>query len=81
MLTLTFHACDPNPHSSFEEQWGSQLGLTQEQQADEDYESDQIESERLGFCELLFDENTEFDFEHESDLNRWTETCEPEIVG
>jgi hypothetical protein len=78
--SLTIHVCDPSPYSSFEEQWGAQLGEAQARQADEDWEVDQLESERVEFCDLLSDPDFEPDLEHEADLVRFTDACEPEIV-
>jgi hypothetical protein len=80
MPVLTIHVCDPTPYSSFEEQWGAQLGEAQARQADEDWEADQLETERQQFCELLGDPDFEPDLADEPNLERWTETCEPEIV-
>lgn len=74
------HVCDPSPYSSFEEQWGAQLGEQQARQADEDWEADQLEAERLEFLGLLNDPDFEADLEHEAAFACWMELCEPEIV-
>jgi len=77
--TLTIHVCDPSPYSSFEEQWGAQLGLQQERQAEADFEADLAEQERSQFVEMLGDPDFELDLEHEADLARFTEIEEPEV--
>lgn len=77
-MTVTLHVCDPSPYSSFEEQWGAQLGEQQAQQADEDFEADQLETERVEFCDLLKDPDFEPDFEHEADFVRWTAPIDSE---
>lgn len=50
---VTLHVCDHPGFSSFEEQWGHQLGLAQEAQADQDFLDDLREENRLLACELL----------------------------
>jgi hypothetical protein len=78
-MRVSAFVCDPSPHSSFEEQWGAQFGEAQERQAEADYEDDRLEEERTLFLDALFDPDFEPDLEHETDLERWTETQEPEV--
>lgn len=80
MSKLTIHVCDPSPHSSFEEQWGAQVGAEQERLAEQDHESDRVEAERIQFMELLNELEYEPDLEDEDMLEKWTETQEPEII-
>ena len=81
-MSVTIFVCDPSPeYSSFEEQWGAQLGASQERQAEADHESDCLEEERAIFLDALADPDFEPDLEHEVELERWTETQEPEVIG
>lgn len=70
---LTVVVCDPSPYSSFEEQWGAQLGAEQERLAEQDHDEDVAELERQQFLELLNDPDFEPDLEHEADIERFTE--------
>lgn len=76
MGLLTIYSCDPTPHASFEEQWGAQLGEAQ-WQAEQDHED--LLAERDAFTDRLYDEDFEADACDEPDLERWTETCEPQV--
>lgn len=78
MSQITIHVCDPAPHSSFEEQWGAQLGAREELLAEQDAQDDFNELARLAFTDQLDDPDFEPDFEHETDFERYTEVAEPE---